>query len=446
MSKARPSVSAPLTRKQLSRSARERRLRGYILIGTVVVAVIVLGLIGYGVLDQVVLQPRRPVARVGQAEISTASFQKAVRFHRYQLVSQYTRIAAFVGQDPQMQQFFGSQLQQLASELQNPTGLGQQVLNDLIDDQLIRQEAARRGITVSKDEVEARMGDSFNYYANGTPTPTITPSPLPTYVAPTLNPTTVAQWTPTPTLTPTATLTPTTTSTPGPTPTALATETPGPTATPFTADGYAAVVATTVKNLQTQASFNEADLRKFLESQVYREKVLQAVTADVTASEDQVHARHILISVSETATDAEKAAAKAKADEVLAKLKSGEDWDALAAQYSGDSSNARNGGDLGWFGKGQMVAEFETVAFATPVGQISDVVQTSFGYHVIQVLGHELRLLSSDQLDQKRQTEFNAWLQKQRDGTDADGKPTVEIFDRWQDHVPTTPDIPTGNP
>jgi len=64
MSKARPSVGAPLTRKQLSRAGRERRLRGYILIGTVVVAVIVLGLIGYGVLDQVVLQPRQPVARV----------------------------------------------------------------------------------------------------------------------------------------------------------------------------------------------------------------------------------------------------------------------------------------------------------------------------------------------------------------------------------------------
>ena len=444
MSKARPSASAPLTRKQLSRAGRERRLRGYVFIGTVVVAVIVLGLVGYGVLDLVVLQPRQPVARVGQAEISTTDFQKAVRFHRYQLVSQYQQMAAFVGQDPQMQQLFGSQLQQLTTQLQNPTGLGQQVLNDLIDDQLIRQEAARRGITVSKEEVEARMGDSFNFFPNGTPTPTITPSPLPTYVAPTLNPTTVAQWTPTPTLTPTVTLTPTATSTPGPAPTTTATETPGPTATPYTSDGYAAVVATTVKNLRTQADFNEADLRKFLESQIYREKVLQAVTADVAASEDQVHARHILISVSETATDAEKAAAKAKADDVLAKLKAGEDWDALAAQYSGDSSNAQNGGDLGWFGAGQMVAEFETVAFATPVGQISDVVQTSFGYHIIQVLGHEARLLSSDQIDQKRETEFSTWLQKQRDGTEADGKPTVEIFDRWQDRVPTTPDISTG--
>src|SRR3970040_689258 len=107
MSKARPSVSAPPTRKQLSRAERERRLRGYILIGTVVVAVIVLGLIGYGVFDQFVLQPRRPVARVAQAEISIADFQKAVRFRRYQLVSQYQQMAAFVGHDPQMREFFG---------------------------------------------------------------------------------------------------------------------------------------------------------------------------------------------------------------------------------------------------------------------------------------------------------------------------------------------------
>jgi parvulin-like peptidyl-prolyl isomerase len=443
MSKVRPSGGTP-TRKQLSRAERERRLRGYILIGTLVVAVIVLGLIGYGIVEQAVLQPRQPVARVGAEQISTADFQKAVRFRRYQLVSQYQQMAQFVEQDPQFEQFFGSQLQQIAAQLQNLTGLGQQVLDELIEDRLIRQEAARRGITVSREEVDARMGESFNYFPGGTPTPTITPSPLPSYAAPTLNPTTAAQWTPTPTITPTATLTPTATHTPGPTPTATATSTPLPTATPYTAEGYAVVVATTVKNLQTQAGFNEADLRNFIESQIYREKVLQAVTADTPASDEQVHARHILISVSETATEEEKTAAKAKADEVLAKLKAGEDWDALAAQYSGDPSNAQNGGDLGWFGAGQMVAEFEAAAFATPVGQISEVVETQFGYHIIQVLGHEERPLTNDQIEQNRQTAFSAWLQAQRAGTDAAGKPNVEVFDRWQERVPTTPDIVTG--
>ena len=188
------------------------------------------------------------------------------------------------------------------------------------------------------------------------------------------------------------------------------------------------------------------DLRRsYVESLIYREKLTAVIGADVPTSEEQVHARHILIGVSDAPTDEEKAAAKAKAEEVLARLKAGEDWWALAAQYSTDTTNAQEGGDLGWFGKGQMVAEFEAVAFSTPVGQISDVVETSFGFHIIQVLGHENRALTGVEIEQKRQTAFDAWLQTQRGGTDAEGKPLVEIFDRWQDRVPDTPGLPTEN-
>ncbi len=450
MSKVRSSPGA-LTRKQLSRAARERRMRQYIWGVTLAVVVIVLGVIGYGILDQTVLQPRQPVARVGGVEISTTDFQKAVRFQRYQIVSNYTQTlqyAQLFGNDPQTQQYFQSQLQQIASQLQSTTSLGQQVLNTLIEDQLIRQEAARRDITVSKEEVDARLGELFGYFPDGTPTPSLTPSPLPTDVIPptaTLDPTRAAQWTATPTITSTATLEPTTTNTPGPTPTETPTATPRPTATSYTADGYATVVADYASSLQKQANVGLDDIRRsYVESLIYREKLTTVIGADVPAAEEQVHARHILIGVSDTATDEERAAAKAKAEEVLAKLKAGEDWWTLAAQYSTDASNAQEGGDLHWFGKGAMVADFEAVAFGTPVGQISDIVETSFGYHIIQVLGHEDRPLTGDQIEAKRQEVFNAWLQQQRGGTDAEGKPLVETFDRWQDRVPDTPGIPTG--
>jgi peptidyl-prolyl cis-trans isomerase D len=445
MSKARSGPSA-LTRKQHSRAARDRRMRLYVLIGTVAVAVIVLGIIGYGLLDQTVLQPRQPVARVGGVQITTADFQKAVRFQRYQIVNRYQQTlqtAQIFGSDPQAQQYFTNQLQQLAAQLQDPRNVGQQVLTNLTDDQLIRQEAARRGLTVTKDEVDARLRQEFGYFPNGTPTPTITPSPIPTDVPPTIDPTRLAQWTPTPTLTPTATLTPTETSTPGPSPTPEPTGTPLPTATPYTAEGYATVAAGYTGALLKQGSYGEADFRTFVESILYREKLTAAIGADVPATEEQVWARHILIGVSSTVTDTEKTAAKAKAEEVLAKLKAGEDWTALAAQYSTDTSNAQQGGDLHWFGKGAMVAEFEAVAFSLPVGQISDVVATQFGYHIIQVLGHENRPLTNDQIDQKRQKVFDDWLQKQRAATDASGKPLVETFARWQDQIPILPALPT---
>jgi hypothetical protein len=77
--------------------------------------------------------------------------------------------------------------------------------------------------------------------------------------------------------------------------------------------------------------------------------------------------------------------AEDKAKEVLSKLKAGEDFVKLAAEYSADPSNAQNGGDLGWFGKGVMVPEFEAAAFALKAGDTSDIVKTQFGFHIIKV-------------------------------------------------------------
>jgi peptidyl-prolyl cis-trans isomerase D len=99
---------------------------------------------------------------------------------------------------------------------------------------------------------------------------------------------------------------------------------------------------------------------------------------------EQVHARHILISVPSDASPEQKAAAKAKADELLGKLKAGADFAALAKEYSDDPSNKDNGGDLGFFARGEMIKPFEDVAFSLKPGEMA-VVQTQYGFHVIRV-------------------------------------------------------------
>jgi len=107
--------------------------------------------------------------------------------------------------------------------------------------------------------------------------------------------------------------------------------------------------------------------------------------------EEQVHARHILISVKSEDAPAEegldKTAARAKAEEVLKRVKAGENFEALAKEYSTDPGSKENGGDLGWFGRGRMVPDFEKAAFALQPGQTSEIVESPFGFHIIKVEG-----------------------------------------------------------
>ena len=99
---------------------------------------------------------------------------------------------------------------------------------------------------------------------------------------------------------------------------------------------------------------------------------------------EQIRARHILIKVAPEASDAEKAEARKKIVEVQNKLKKGDDFAELAKAHSEGPSN-KNGGALGYFSRGQMVETFDNAAFSLETGQVSDIVETRFGYHLIKV-------------------------------------------------------------
>jgi peptidyl-prolyl cis-trans isomerase D len=96
---------------------------------------------------------------------------------------------------------------------------------------------------------------------------------------------------------------------------------------------------------------------------------------------EQVRASHILLKTE----GKDDAAMKAKAEELLKQARGGADFAELARKNSEDEASAKNGGDLDYFGRGRMVPEFDTVAFAMQPNQISDLVKTQYGYHIIKV-------------------------------------------------------------
>jgi peptidyl-prolyl cis-trans isomerase C len=101
---------------------------------------------------------------------------------------------------------------------------------------------------------------------------------------------------------------------------------------------------------------------------------------------EKVHASHILISAPKTADAATRDKARAKAEAILKDVQSGKDFATLAKQNSEDPGSAANGGDLGFFQQGQMVPQFNEVAFSLKPGAVSKVVETDFGYHIIKVI------------------------------------------------------------
>ncbi|UCH58262.1 MAG: peptidylprolyl isomerase [Anaerolineales bacterium] len=437
-----PRKSEPIiTKKHLARQEREALQRRYIMIGTIITLVTVVGLITYGILSETLIKARQPVALVNGERISTSDFQTRTRYLRQQVignaVSNFQFLQAF-GSNPELQSSFAQQLAQVQVQLE-PNLIGQQVIDQMVDEELIRQEAERRGITVTSEEVDKAFQEALGYFPEGTPTsePTLETKPTSTLSALQL---TLVPPTPTPTETPIITATvsvsatatqaptsaPTATATEGPAPSATATLAPSPTPTEYTLEGYQQVYQDTIDGFEESIKMGEADLRHLLEAQLYREKVQEAILdeLDVQPSEEQVWARHILVPDEVLAT------------QVRQRLEAGEDFATLAAELSTDTSNKDQGGDLGWFGRGRMVPEFEEAAFALETGEVSEPVETSFGFHIIQVLGHENRPLTQSEYDTLKQQKFDEWLTELRTNSE------VEIRDYWTERVPTEPTLP----
>ena len=407
-----------LKHKHVSRRVQQQQRM--ILIGAAAFVILLIAILGWGYLNQTVLQARKPVAKVNGEAITVGQFQKRVRFQRATYVMQTENLIKNVKallQNPMLMGYFGQQLQSWYQELNNPQAMGQKAIQGLVDETLIIQEAKRRGITVTEAEVDEALQQVWGYYPHGTPTPEAVPTEMPT---PTYSPTQLALLPPTPTALP-----PTATPAASPTPTATFPPTAKPpTPTPYTQEAFQKAYQTYLAQMKKLAGLSEADIRDIMRDQLYRKKLYQAITADLPRTQEEVLARHILVKDEKTA------------QEVRQQLLAGGDWSELAKKYSTDPGSKNKGGMLGWFGRGQMIKAFEETAFKLKVGEISQPVQTQYGWHVIQVLGHEKRPVSNYEYQQLQQQAFQNWLAQTK------AKAKIEIYDTWQKFVPTDPALP----
>lgn len=433
------------TKKHLAREQREAKQTRIIIIFTIVIGVAIVGLVGYGLVGQLIIRPRTAVAKVGDTIIRVNEFETQVKYERVQALNQAYQLYTYYQQFGEYGSSFLQNAQSIVTELSQPEVFSRNVLDGLIDNILIREEAQKRGITVSEEEIDKRLQTEFGFFPDGTLTPSATSTILST---PTYSPTQYAlvTATPTPTQTEVPTDTPDVTATlseeevqatqtqaeafPSETPTKVIppTLTLEPTITltptPYTTQEFGENLDTFEESYSTY-DFTLEDLRKIVEVNLLAEKLKEDVTKDMQPVEDEVWARHILVETEDEAL------------EVLNLLNEGEDFAALAAEYSIDDSNSAEGGDLGWFNRDTMVAEFTDAAFNLDVGEISGPVQTEYGYHIIQVLGKRESQIPASTFTQEKQTYFTDWLSEIRNSRD-----DIEIYDKYAEYSPDTPAVP----
>lgn len=131
------------------------------------------------------------------------------------------------------------------------------------------------------------------------------------------------------------------------------------------------------KEFEDKVEVTEAEIRSYYEANKETE----------FKEGEQVKARHILIKIPSSASEEERKRLREKAERILKEIKSGADFAEMAKKHSEDEATKDKGGDLGWLGRGRMVEEFEEAAFSLEPGQVSDIVETPYGYHIIKVEG-----------------------------------------------------------
>jgi len=404
-----------------TRAEREEAIQKLIVqVTTITLAVIAVIIVIALVYTQLIV-PGQVVATVNGENITVSAFQDRVRFERARLQDQVNRAVAQAqsfGLDPN-QLFQQQPYSTWLNELNFPDQLGQRVLNDMIDDELIDQEAEALNISIDDEQVQDSINNYFGYDPTQvaligvdpteTPTPTITPTP---FVSPTPSPIPTNTPTPEVTLEVTAEVT------------AEATDDMAPTIAPSPTSSQEEIQEQFDENVDdfrtsiSQAGgINTSVIDAYFQRQATRDAVRDEVIQEAETA-TYANLRHILVATEE------------EAQEIIASLENGESFAALARAVSTDTGSGARGGELGWSPLSNFVEPFADAARDAQIGAIVGPVESEFGFHILQVRAREEREVEEAELDSIRSREFAQWLDTKREESE------IEIFDIWADNIP----------
>lgn len=366
--------------RRVSRREREQQNTRMLIASLGVVAVLVIMSLAGGMVYENIVKPNTVLAEVGGDKITREDYWKYQTVQLYQQANQYESFATQV-EGAQRTQFltYASQFRAQAGSIWGTTEVTDAIVAQMVEDQVYLQAAEDMNLDLSDNAVEAYSLQQFAPAGAELVTPYPEPTMIPTRAAwatqtaeaEATQQAEMAREMGTPVASPVAE------GTPGATPVGDAT--PSGSATPEVDYEEAVNEASSDFAIFEDEALDAANMSKneylnlIVRPMLARELVTGAIGAEVPQTAPQVKARHILVSTEDLARELHDRAV------------GGSDFQQLARTNSVDQATAPTGGELGWFTKDQMVAPFADAAFSLEPGQVSEPVQTQFGWHIIQV-------------------------------------------------------------
>lgn len=401
-----------LARKQ-AKQTRQLRLAMGVVIGLLVLVVVV------GVVNELVIAPGRVIAEVAGDEITIREWEERVRYERAnRILILESQLEAFGGDVGLIQQFGSS----VINDLLDAEGLGQDVLDQMMEELAARQGAEARGIMVTDADVEANIGESFAYFGGESPTatppatqtavPTPSLTPLPTAVITDIVPTN----TPFPTLTP------------GPT------ATPAPSPTPVSEESFQEQYSDFITQLN-DLGVAEETFREVVRARLYSERLMEALAEESEMSEEGLQVSFYLLSF-DTKEEAEDAAAQILESDFVTIWNT---YRSLSLDTNSDSTV--NATEILWRTQEELTnafgPEMAEIAMTLPPNVPSMPIEQQANaettrYHLIQVSGKEVRPLSDSIISNEKFRILTNFIDQVLVGNSSQS-------DFWRNRVPTSP-------